>query len=325
MAYMPISDRPARNWPYSFAVLFLFLFLFPFFLTNGNAPWKGKRKRTKEQPPSCSFSMLKKKGVGRPRKDDPEESSWSEEQISRLFDYWEEHLQAYKTGKKQDFFKGLADALKAKTVVQCRNKVGKLNAEYESAKKENNQSGGAARQWKYFEKMDGMFGHRENVVPTNISGSMDDASAAPSVNTNENDEPTFSLEDLEPGETRTPANPLTPTASSKRRGNSQLDSWMVIQKESLELKRLKMDQDFALESQKLEVMRAESSLRLADFEARRSLESRTLELKMQELEQQRERNDVKTRMLFEQLKVEQEKMKLMFELEMKKLEKSSKD
>jgi hypothetical protein len=293
--------------------------------------------------------MLGKKTVGRPRKDDPGESSWNDEQLARLFDYWAENLQAYKTGKRLDFFKGLADVLKTKTAVQCRSKVAKLNAEYGAIKRGNNESGAGPKQWKHFEKMDGLFGHRENVVPSNISGSMDDLSTttitALSLNRNENAERSFFAEDAGLGEARLPATP-TPACSSRKRRNSQLDSWMEIQRESLDLKRLKMEQDFALESQKLEAIRAESSLRLADFEARRILESKTLELKimeleqqkersdattklkMMELEQQKERSDATTRMLVEQVRVEQEKVKLMFvhlELKMKKLEEANKD
>ena len=54
----------------------------------------------------------------------------------------------------------LLDAGFEKNVEQCRQKSKKLRSEYRKAKDHNNRSGGDGKEWKWFNMMDVIYGHR---------------------------------------------------------------------------------------------------------------------------------------------------------------------
>ena len=63
----------------------------------------------------------------------------------------------------------------SRTVVQYREKLKKMKSEYRQVKDNNNTSGAGRKQWKWFDLLDQMYGHR----PANVGseGGLDSATA----------------------------------------------------------------------------------------------------------------------------------------------------
>ena len=63
----------------------------------------------------------------------------------------------------------------SRTVVQCREKLKKMKSEYRLVKDNNNTSGASRKNWKWFELMDTIYGHRPASVGRD--GGLDSATA----------------------------------------------------------------------------------------------------------------------------------------------------
>ena len=63
----------------------------------------------------------------------------------------------------------------SRTVVQCREKLKKMKSEYRFIKDNNNTSGASRNNWKWFELMDTIYGHRPASVGR--EGGLDSATA----------------------------------------------------------------------------------------------------------------------------------------------------
>ncbi|KAL3060949.1 hypothetical protein OYC64_009208 [Pagothenia borchgrevinki] len=124
----------------------------------------------------------------------------------------------------------------SRTVVQCREKLKKLKGEYRLVKDNNNTSGASRKNWKWFDLMNSIYGHRP--ASGGREGGLDSATALlESMNDdyvlNNEDEPTpsgASISSISTAQTLARAQTPTPSASStprvvlgkRRRGGEEL-------------------------------------------------------------------------------------------------------
>lgn len=100
-------------------------------------------------------------------------STWSEEETITLIDLWgdekiQEELQ--NCTRNRSVYERLSRQLEAvgytRTMVQCREKMKKLRAEYKKVKDNNGLiTGRGTRRWRYYDKLDAILGHRPATAP----------------------------------------------------------------------------------------------------------------------------------------------------------------
>lgn len=121
-----------------------------------------------------NLEEVKKPKNGKKRKSSDDKSQindrWSDEETDKLLDYLEDNFDKYQRGKKSDFYALVSkNVIKSKTAESIKGRLNRLLDKYVKVKQQNNQSGSERIDWKWMEKMDGIFGCRENVSPSYLS------------------------------------------------------------------------------------------------------------------------------------------------------------
>lgn len=95
-------------------------------------------------------------------------ADWNATETETLLAYLEENYKHWSTGKKVTFYKKMVSSgqLPGRDVEQIKNKLGKLRKKYLEEKAKVNGTGAEPSKWSWYEKMDNIFGHRENVTPS---------------------------------------------------------------------------------------------------------------------------------------------------------------
>ena len=98
--------------------------------------------------------------------------SWTDAETLKLITLWsEEGIQAMLEGCKRnkDVFLKLAKQMEAagmdKTADQCNRKINKLKYEYRKIKDNSARSGNGRKEWKFYNAMDNVSGHRQATRP----------------------------------------------------------------------------------------------------------------------------------------------------------------
>jgi hypothetical protein len=129
------------------------------------------------------------------------------------------------------------EIIKTKSSDSIKGRIKRLLEKYEKVKKQNDQTGSQRVDWKWFEKMDNIFGCRENINPSFLSN-----------------DSTVYISDDEVKE-------IKPT---KRKKNSAVESLVDVMnsinqsknqlaERKFELERDRMDREYKLQSERLEV------------------------------------------------------------------------
>ena|GEM_PF-4774990 len=113
----------------------------------------------------------KKQKRDRKRKiSDDKPDRWSDEETEKLLDYLEENFDKFRQGKKSEFYTLVSrDIIRSKSAESIKGRLNRLLEKYDKVKRQNNQSGSGRIDWKWMEKMDRIFGCRENISPSYIS------------------------------------------------------------------------------------------------------------------------------------------------------------
>jgi hypothetical protein len=95
-----------------------------------------------------------------------DEGGWDDENTGLLISYLEENFSSYKRNKSH-FAKTVSSKLfPGKSWEQIKNKLARLVTRYNDIKEKENQTGREAQgKWKWFERLDGLFGTCENHNP----------------------------------------------------------------------------------------------------------------------------------------------------------------
>ncbi|RIA96527.1 hypothetical protein C1645_733135 [Glomus cerebriforme] len=215
---------------------------------------------SKEMP--IDLTMILEKEV----KINDDNSKWSEMKIKILLNYWRENLEEWKRGKVKVYQKMVNEnLLPGRTLEQIRNKVGKLRKMYLQKKKKTNSTGESNVEWIWYSQMEEIFSQSKAVNPDYITGS----SASDFISDTEN------LDDKENHETETDK----PQKKKRRSGidnlsgviaamgesrdrfyEKKIDSKLQESQKRFELKEKKLNQQYELEKNKLEIekLRAEN-------------------------------------------------------------------
>ena len=110
---------------------------------------------------------------------------WSDEETLKLIEIWgEDTIQAMLEGSKRnkDVFNKISRRMEAagyeKTADQCNSKIRKLKLEYRKIKDTRKKTGTGRKDWKYFEEMDAILGHKPATQPPVVVESGEGAAAS---------------------------------------------------------------------------------------------------------------------------------------------------
>ena len=102
-----------------------------------------------------------------------ETTKWKDSEIELLLNHIQENYSAWSSGNKTKFYESMAkNVLSQYTGEQIKNKIGGLLRRYDNVKQKNNQTGVARTDWKLYDRMDEIFGHRETTAPSFLSDSV---------------------------------------------------------------------------------------------------------------------------------------------------------
>ena len=122
---------------------------------NQNAK-KGKRKRK-----AATEEVINENQIG---------ERWSDEETDLLLNYIEENYDQYQQGKKSEFYNTVSSKIiTSKSPESIKGRLRRLLDKYEKVKQLNNKTGSGRTKWKWLEKMERIFGCRENVSPSFVS------------------------------------------------------------------------------------------------------------------------------------------------------------
>lgn len=121
-----------------------------------------------EVTPLPPAKTLKKKTGRKTEKTRPveEETGWDDESTGMLLSFLEENFTVYRKNKS-NFAKSAASKIfPGKSWEQIKNKLSRLITRYNEIKEKENQTGREAQaKWKWFDRIDALFGTRENHNP----------------------------------------------------------------------------------------------------------------------------------------------------------------
>jgi hypothetical protein len=117
----------------------------------------GKRKRG--CPP-------KKQALKKPSSN-VSEKNWDNDEIEALLHYLEQNFNKWLKGNKTKFYNNIARArmLPGRDKMQIKNKLSKLRDKYMHEKDATNSTGVVPLSWKWFSKMEEIFGQHSNIEP----------------------------------------------------------------------------------------------------------------------------------------------------------------
>ena len=163
---------------------------------------------------------------------------WNDEETEKLLDYLEENFDKFRQGKKTEFYTLVSrDVIKSKTMESIKGRLNRLLEKYDKVKQQNNQSGSGRIDWKWMEKMDRIFGCRENISPSYVSNQ---ETGYISDETNE-------AEKIEQDHTKKIVETLIDVI------NSISETKVKISEEKLALEREKINNEFKIQMEKLEL------------------------------------------------------------------------
>ena len=95
-----------------------------------------------------------------------DETGWDDENTGLLLSFLEENFASYRKNKSNFAKTAVAKIFPGKTWEQIKNKLARLVTKYNEIKEKENQTGREAQaKWKWFERIDALFGTRENHNP----------------------------------------------------------------------------------------------------------------------------------------------------------------
>ncbi len=96
-----------------------------------------------------------------------EETGWDDANTGLLLNFLEDNFDIYKKNKSSFAKTAVAKVFPGKSWEQIKNKVSRLVTKYNEIKEKENQTGREAQaRWRWFERLDALFGTRENHNPT---------------------------------------------------------------------------------------------------------------------------------------------------------------
>ncbi|GBC03598.1 hypothetical protein RclHR1_05200009 [Rhizophagus clarus] len=95
---------------------------------------------------------------------------WSDEETDKLLSYLEENYEKLQQGKKAAIYNSIStEVIKVKSSASIKGRIKRLLEKYEKIKKENDQTGSRRNDWKWFDRMDKIFGCQENINPSFVT------------------------------------------------------------------------------------------------------------------------------------------------------------
>src|ERR1044072_1686015 len=131
------------------------------------------QKETQLVEPTSAFTKPNKKGEKPSKKKNTSQSAtvegdtgWGDDNTKLLLNFLEENFASYKKNKSNFAKKVSAQLFPGKSWEQIKNKLSRLITKYNEIKEKKNQTGEAAQaRWKWFERIDMLFGTRDNHNP----------------------------------------------------------------------------------------------------------------------------------------------------------------
>ncbi|CAB4438217.1 unnamed protein product [Rhizophagus irregularis] len=163
---------------------------------------------------------------------------WNDEETDKLLSYLEDNYEKFQQGKKASIYNSIStEVIKTKSSESIKGRIKRLLEKYEKVKKQNNQSGSERIDWKWFNKMDKIFGCRENITPSFIS----------------NDSTEYINDAKIENDKKVVKKKKSSIESLIDIMNDINQSKLKISEQKLELEREKMGKDFQLQMEKLDV------------------------------------------------------------------------
>ena len=212
-------------------------------------------------------------------------ANWTDEETFKVIELWSENtLQAMLEGSRSNrhvfakISKGMEEGGFSKTADQCASKIKKLKFEYQKIKDANNRSGHGRKDWRFYDVMDEVLGHKPATQPPVV---VESATVAEQVEVSEND---YSNAAEESNESNSPGNsnlsrsgtPVNLDMSSRKGKKRKRTQDSIEQIGDLVGKIIKMQEDSEKNHLKLE-------LKLLEMEERRHKESKEIMMRMMSL------------------------------------------
>jgi hypothetical protein len=195
-----------------------------------------------------------------------------------LLDYLEENYDQYQQGKKSGFYNTVSSkVLKSKSAESIKGRLRRLLDKYEKVKQENNKTGSGTIKWKWLEKMERIFGCRENVSPSFVSNISTDY---------------FSEEEKE-REIKTDDKKENKRAIKKTKNNIEVlvemmgnisQSKVQISEQRLKIEQEKMERDHKFQMEKLEVEKKKWEYEREQSRMLHEVTMKKLELQLKQLD-----------------------------------------
>jgi hypothetical protein len=98
---------------------------------------------------------------------------WSKIELKIMLDFISENYKKW-CGNKNKVYEDLAKAgiLVGRDINQIRNKMNKLRVKYFDERKECNRTGASPSVWEWYNRLDELYGHKENADPSYLSDSL---------------------------------------------------------------------------------------------------------------------------------------------------------
>ena len=95
---------------------------------------------------------------------------WSDEETEMLLSYLEDNYEKLQQGKKATMYNLISsEVIKTKSSESIKGRIKRLLEMYEKVKKQNDKMGSKRVDWKWFDKVDKIYGRRENINPSFVS------------------------------------------------------------------------------------------------------------------------------------------------------------
>jgi hypothetical protein len=191
-------------------------------------------------------------------------TDWGVDDIETLLCYLDENFRHWSSGKKIVFYQKAASSgqLPGRDAEQIKNKINRLRKKYLDEKAKANGTGAEPSKWQWYDRMDSIFGHRENVTPSCII-------SAKSARAKDSDEEsdTETKEEINRRKKRRKVNPaamLSDAIVSLGESRNQVwDKRLALQdqerKDRAEIEKLKVEYDFQLKKEELELERIKAA------------------------------------------------------------------
>jgi hypothetical protein len=201
---------------------------------------------------------------------------WTTDEIEALLCYLDENFRHWSTGKKVLFYQNAASSglLPGRDNEQIKNKINKLRKKYLDEKVKVNSTGAEPSKWAWYDKMDNIFGHRENIAPSCLI-STKTVNVKDSDDESDNQKEEIEEKEVRPKKCRklNPAVMLSDAISTLGESRNQVwDKRLALQdqerKDKVEIEKLKMEYDFMLKKEELDLekMKAANEQKQLDLE-----------------------------------------------------------